>query len=110
MAHLSDWVLLPSGDENAMMDAVGSRGPVTVVIDASKPSFQFYSSGIYDEPTCFTNTINLTHAVVAVGYGDGYWLVKNSWGTDWGQDGYGYMTRDGSNQCGIATYAFYLIV
>ena len=108
VARLNDWVNIPSGDENAMMDALGSRGPVAVGIDVSKPSFRFYSSGIYNEPTCSTSQLN--HAVLAVGYGDGYWLVKNSWGTEWGQDGYVYMTRDGSNQCGIATNAFYLNV
>jgi hypothetical protein len=73
-----------------------------------------YDSGVYYEPSCNSMYYGLNHAVLAVGYGNlngiNYFLVKNSWGTDWGQSGYIYMTRDGSNNCGIATYAFYPIV
>ena len=96
------------GSESGLLDAVGNVGPVAVNIDASKRSFKFYSSGIYNEPHC--SSLNLDHSVLAVGYGNGYWLVKNSWGTGWGQAGYIYMTRNGRNQCGIATLALYPIV
>ena len=105
MATLSSWRDVASGSESGLLDVVSNVGPVAVAIDASRSSFQFYSSGIYNEPYCSSQYLD--HGVLAVGYGDGYWLVKNSWGTGWGQAGYIYMTRNGSNQCGIATQASY---
>uniref|UniRef100_A0A3Q3JBG7 Cathepsin 12 n=1 Tax=Monopterus albus TaxID=43700 RepID=A0A3Q3JBG7_MONAL len=103
---------IPKGDEQALADAVATIGPVTVAVDADHPSFLFYSSGIYDEPNCNSN--NLSHAVLLVGYGSeggqDYWIIKNSWGTNWGEGGYMRMIRDGKNTCGIASYALYPIL
>jgi cathepsin L len=71
--------------------------------------FAFFS-GIYNEPECKYKPDDLDHAVLAVGYGEGYFLVKNSWAEDWGDQGYIKMTRDGSNNCGIASAASYPLV
>jgi cathepsin L len=95
--------------ESALQEAVASIGPISVAIDASQGSFQSYSSGVYDDPACGSET---NHAVLIVGYGttgDGqdYWIVKNSWGTQWGMDGYTWMSRNNDNQCGIANEATY---
>ncbi|XP_051550915.1 procathepsin L-like [Myxocyprinus asiaticus] len=111
-ARISDYRFVPAGDEQALADAMATVGPITVAIDADNPSFLFYSSGIYTESNCNPN--NLNHAVLLVGYGSeggkDYWIIKNSWGTGWGEGGYMRIIRNGKNTCGIASYALYPIV
>nr|XP_039274254.1 procathepsin L-like [Styela clava] len=107
-ANDTGYVDIPSGDEQALKQAVAHVGPVSVAIDASHQSFQLYSSGVYDEPAC---TDQLDHGVLVVGYGTldekDYWIVKNSWNTAWGKEGYILMSRNKDNQCGIASSASY---
>jgi cathepsin L len=99
-------------DEGHLQQMIGTIGVALVGIDATPKSFQLYSSGIYNEPECLTSF--LTHAVGCVGYGtEGstpYWIVRNSWGSTWGESGYIRMSRNRDNQCGIATASYIPIV
>jgi C1A family cysteine protease len=67
---------------------------------------------VYYEPKCGNKPDALDHAVLAVGYGEfngkGYWLVKNSWSTYWGDNGYVLMAEQ-DNNCGVATSPTFVI-
>ncbi|CAK9162577.1 unnamed protein product [Ilex paraguariensis] len=109
-AKITGYQDVPVNSEGALLKAVANQ-PVSVAIDAGESDFQFYSSGVFTGE-CGTE---LDHGVAAVGYGTGedgtkYWLVKNSWGTSWGEEGYIRMQRDVKaveGLCGIAMQASY---
>jgi len=96
-------------DVTAMKAAV-TQQPVSVSIEADKAVFQLYRSGIFDNASgCGTNT---DHATLVVGFGseDGtdYWIMKNSWGSSWGEDGYMRLAIvDGEGVCAIQSAPYY---
>lgn len=100
-----------SSSENALMEAVAQQ-PVSIAIEADKQVFQLYKSGVLNA-TCGTQ---LDHGVLVVGYGtedsQDYWLVRNSWGASWGEDGYIKLLRGkaGVGECGIASQPSYPVV
>ncbi|XP_039080630.1 procathepsin L isoform X3 [Hyaena hyaena] len=110
VASVTDYWDIPS-KENELMNTLAAVGPTSAAIDSSLDTFRFYKEGIYYDPNCSSE--NLDHGVLVVGYGsDGteaenkkYWIVKNSWGTDWGMGGYIMMAKDRDNHCGIASMA-----
>lgn len=97
---MSDYVSIRE-DEDALLEAVATVGPVSVAMDADYLSS--YSSGIFYNSKC--NPSGLNHGVLVVGYGSesglDYWIVKNTWGASWGESGYFRILR-GYNHCGIA--------
>jgi C1A family cysteine protease len=103
-----------SNDQLALKEAV-SIGPVSVAIDADTRYFQSYSSGIMDLSDC---NANLDHGVLIVGYGiengTKYWLLKNSWGDSWGEQGYFRILRtdsyNDSGICGVAIQPSFPII
>jgi len=87
--------------EDALKEAVGNVGPVSIALAASG-AFQHYSGGILDTPSC-SGSIN--HAVTAVGYdtAQNYWIVRNSWGSSWGESGYVRIVM-GKNMCNMINH------
>ncbi|KAL9441957.1 hypothetical protein AB3S75_020459 [Citrus x aurantiifolia] len=107
-----DSVNITLGAEDELQHAVGLVRPVSVAFEVVD-GFRFYKSGVYSSTKCGNTPMDVNHAVVAVGYGveDGvlYWLIKNSWGENWGDHGY-FKMEMGKNMCGIATCASYPVV
>lgn len=105
---------VPANNQTALKIAV-SRQPVSVAIEADTKIFEFYTGGIITSTECGTT---LDHGVLIVGYGSengvDYWLLKNSWGTSWGENGYFRIKRDeldyGPGICGIASSASYPVL
>jgi len=102
------------GNEAALKKAIATQGPCSVAIDASLKSFQFYHKGVYRDQECSSESLD--HGVLAIGYGveedtgEAYWLIKNSWGTSWGLEGYIKIARNEDNMCGVASTASYPLV
>ena len=93
---------LQGGDEDKLMTALLASGPITIGINASP--MQRYKKGVDDPFLCLKASLH--HAVLLVGYGTDkgkdYWKIKNSWNTDWGEDGYYRIVR-GKGKCGLNT-------
>ena len=92
---------------------MANYGPVSVVINAHMERLGRYEGGVYYDQYCYQYSRSL-HAVLVVGYGSengqDYWLVKNSWGPGWGDQGYIKMARNYNNMCNIASWASYPVV
>jgi C1A family cysteine protease len=89
------------GDESSLIDACANKGPVSICVDV-EDAWMFYDSGILQDKDCKSGFNDLNHCVVLVGYDKDAFLIKNSWGASWGEDGYIRVAR-GSNMCGVAT-------
>lgn len=110
--HISSHISVPKADQLQLKAAVSVQ-PVAVAIQADQPFFRLYSQGVIDR-ACGSH---LNHAVLLVGYGTtpegiDYWLVRNSWGTSWGEAGYVKILREDEGKdegaCGITLDASYV--
>jgi hypothetical protein len=94
-------------NENKLMTLVSTYGAAMTAIYASDPGFKNYASGVFSG--CTSTTVN--HGVMVVGYGTDaasgmdYWLIRNSWDTTWGLNGYVKIAR-GTGQCGIGQFCY----
>jgi C1A family cysteine protease len=102
-----------------LKDAVFRVGPVSAAIHVNMQKFMLYKEGIFVDNECPTSIEDLNHGVLVVGYGTkstdsgkpiDYWIVKNTWGPEWGESGYIRMARNLNNMCGIVTAASYPLV
>jgi C1A family cysteine protease len=112
VGSIRDFAKVETGNETLLMLALAHIGPLSIAVDASSESFQNYKGGVYDDPECGKD---INHAVLLVGYGDDpeggpYWLVKNSWGRSYGENGYIKIAKDQGNLCGIANEISYPII
>lgn len=111
--NVKGYKLISSGNEKELQEQLATHGPISVAIDAKHDSFRHYNDGIWHEPQCSSE--NLNHGALLVGYGTDeyereYYILKNSFGSNWGEDGYFRMSRNHMNHCGIATCAAFPIM
>ncbi|XP_010791042.1 pro-cathepsin H [Notothenia coriiceps] len=111
-AFVKEVVNITQYDEKGMVDAVATLNPVSFAFEVTS-DFMHYSGGVYTSTECHQTPDMVNHAVLAVGYGqqDGtpYWIVKNSWGSRWGIDGYFLIERE-KNMCGLAACSSFPVV
>jgi len=105
VAGITGYNTLPSNNMEAVMQHLAEVGPLAVSVAAHE--WGMYESGVFDGCS-YDENIDLSHAVVLAGYGTDplegdYWLVRNSWGESWGEDGYIRMRRDSDLNCGVNT-------
>jgi len=90
-------------NEDDLRNNLFMAGPVSIAFEVIA-GFRDYKSGVYSDPACKNGPMDVNHAVLAVGYGTennvDYWVIKNSWGAAWGDNGYFKMQRN-VNMCGV---------
>jgi len=107
---LSEYIQVAQNQEDQLLSVVADQGVISIVVNAGR-QWQQYKGGVVDDDE-FCDSDDLNHAVAIVGYGTDssvgkdYWLVRNSWGKDWGEEGYIRLIR-GKNMCGVAEMPLY---
>jgi len=101
-AFINGYVVLPSNQYDPLVNAVATKGPIAISVDAS--AWSKYETGVYNG--CNATNPDIDHAVILVGFGTDsalgdYWLVKNSWSASFGEEGYIRLARSSKITCGV---------
>ncbi len=111
---IKGYIQLPSGDEHTLMKAVAKIGPISAAMEVTINTRQFVGKSIFYDKACHRSSDFMNHAVLIVGYGSyngfEYWLIKNSWGDTFGDNGYAKIARNKGNHCNIATDVSYPVL
>ena len=99
--HYAGYRRILGGDVDTIRN-LARHGPIPVAVRVSE-KFMFYESGVFDDGVCVFNQPN--HAMLLIGYTKNYWILKNSWGSGWGESGYIRVKRAETRDCGIAESA-----
>merc|ERR1711997_717417 len=102
MATVRGYETLPKNEYEPVMNHLANVGPLSIAVDAS--GWSFYGGGVFDSCS-YDRNIEINHAVQLVGYGTDasegdYWIVRNSWGSSWGENGYIRLKREANPPCG----------
>jgi hypothetical protein len=107
---LKQWDVMDSNSDERIMRELRDNGPGVVMIHGNETILQHYVSGVFNPSNCSTL---VNHSVQVVGWGSengkDYWIIKNSWGTHWGESGFFRLAR-GKNLCGFNIWYFYPIL
>lgn len=101
--HVKDYKVLVGNVEEQLVHAL-MQSPVAVGVDSAGSHYMHYSGGVLTSDAC---NKQIDHAMLLVGYTPDYWILKNSYGPEWGEDGYMRLERH-KDACGIGTYATYV--
>ncbi|XP_058501909.1 pro-cathepsin H [Solea solea] len=111
-AIVKDVMNITKYQEMDMVDSVATHNPVSFAFEVTS-DFMHYRQGVYTSTECHNTTDKVNHAVLAVGYvmdnAIPYWIVKNSWTSSWGIEGYFHIEL-GKNMCGLAACSSYPVV
>ncbi|KAM9992127.1 hypothetical protein ACTFIZ_012795 [Dictyostelium cf. discoideum] len=112
-ASISSYYEIERFNENELTHSL-LNSPVSVMIDASQLSFMLYKSGVYKDPSCSSTILN--HGLINIGFGvtpendNEYYILKNSFGLNWGMKGYIYLSRNFNNHCGISSIGISVVI
>uniref|UniRef100_A0AC34Q3U1 Peptidase C1A papain C-terminal domain-containing protein n=1 Tax=Panagrolaimus sp. JU765 TaxID=591449 RepID=A0AC34Q3U1_9BILA len=112
VVKVANYTQIKPRDTTSIKNALSQGYSVAAALEAGTYSFMYYTGGILSDAfDCSGDSID--HAIVIIGYGTAngidYWIVRNTWGTSWGESGYVRIKRN-INYCNLETYPFFPVI